>query len=179
MISLDALSERLSRQFSQRTSRRSFLTKLGVTLIGATTIPILPVVRGEAASYATAPSDNRPDADPGDPTSCDYWRYCGFDGFMCSLCGGSHNQCPPGTEPSTVTWIGTCRNPADGKAYLISYNDCCGKSNCGRGPCARFEGAEPMYRPFRSSTINWCLAANSHIYNCTTALVVGVAAEPS
>ncbi len=37
-------------------------------------------------------------------------------------------QCPPGTEMSLVTWIGTCQNPADGKHYAISYNDCCGKS---------------------------------------------------
>ena len=177
MRSLEALAERLSRQLSRRTSRRSFMSKLGVALIGATTFPVLPVARGEVGSHGAALNETGLAADPGDPTSCDYWRYCGFDGFMCSWCGGSHNQCPPGTEPSTVTWIGTCRNPADGKDYFISYNDCCGKSVCGRGPCARFEGAEPMYRPFRSSTINWCLAAKSHIYNCTTALVVGVAAE--
>ena len=176
MKSLNTLAECLSRHLSQRTSRRSFLSKLGTVLLGATTIPVLPVVRGESGSHAAA-EYNKPGSGLDDPTSCDYWRYCGFDGFMCSWCGGTHNQCPPGTEPSTVTWVGSCRNPADGKNYLISYNDCCGKSVCGRGPCARFEGAEPMYRPFRSATINWCLAAKSHIYNCTTALVVGISPE--
>ena len=179
MRSLDALSERFSRRLARRTSRRSFLFKVGVALIGGAALPTLPVARGEAGARAPAPNETGIAGDPGDPTSCDYWRYCGFDGFMCSWCGGSHNQCPPGTEPSLITWIGTCRNPADGKDYLISYNDCCGKSNCGRGPCARFEGAEPMYRPSRSGTINWCLAAKSNIYNCTTALVVGIATEPS
>ena len=23
--------------------------------------------------------------DPGDPSQCDYWRYCAIDGFLCSL----------------------------------------------------------------------------------------------
>ena len=48
-------------------------------------------------------------------------------------------MCPPGTDMSPVTWIGTCHNPSDGKDYVISYNDCCGKSSCGRCFCNRNE----------------------------------------
>ena len=65
-------------------------------------------------------------------SSCDYWRHCAIDGFLCACCGGSQSTCPPGTEMSPVTWIGTCRNPGDGKDYMISYNDCCGR----RSACA-------------------------------------------
>ena len=51
-------------------------------------------------------------------------------------------SCPPGTSPSAVSWVGTCHNPLDGKDYLISYNDCCGKTACGnvRGGRARAAG---------------------------------------
>jgi methylamine dehydrogenase light chain len=31
------------------------------------------------------------DQDPGDQASCDYWRYCAIDGFLCSCCGGTVN----------------------------------------------------------------------------------------
>ena len=41
---------------------------------------------------------------------------------------------------SPITWIGTCENPVDGKSYIISYNDCCGKSSCGNCLCMRSEG---------------------------------------
>ena len=83
----------------------------------------------------------------GDPESCDYWRYCAIDGFLCSCCGGSPNSCPPGTEMSPITWIGTCQNPADGKSYVVSYNDCCGRTTCGQCLCQRNEGDRPIYRP--------------------------------
>ena len=79
----------------------------------------------------------------GDPTSCDYWRYCAVDGFLCSCCGGTANSCPPGTEQSPITWIGTCQNPVDGIDYIVSYNDCCGKSSCGNCLCQRNEGDRP------------------------------------
>ena len=78
---------------------------------------------------------------------------------------------------SPVTWIGTCRNPEDGKDYVISYNDCCGKSVCGRCACMRHEGDRPVYYPARSNDINWCMGRIGVIYNSTVAIVVGVASE--
>ena len=36
-------------------------------------------------------------------------------------------------------------NPADGRKYIISYNDCCGKSSCGACLCNRNEGDRPVY----------------------------------
>lgn len=176
----DAISELLSRRIAQRTSRRSFISKLGSALVGAAAIPVLPVAwAADASSRAPAPSDSGLSGDPGDPRTCEYWRHCAISGFLCSCCGGAQSQCPPGTEPSPITWIGTCRNPVDDKDYIISYNDCCGKSICGRCPCSRNEDEEPMYRSFRSNDINWCLGTKSAVYHCSTAVVLGLAIETS
>jgi len=109
----DKLFEQQTRQLAQRSSRRGMLKTLGGLLVGAGSIPLLPVARAAAAESPGHPVEE------GDPASCDYWRYCAIDGFLCSCCGGSENTCPPGTEMSPVTWIGTCRNPADGRNYVI------------------------------------------------------------
>jgi methylamine dehydrogenase light chain len=167
---VDRLFEQKTRQLAQRSSRRGLLKTLGGLLVGAGAIPLLPVARAAAETPA------RP-VEEGDPASCDYWRYCAIDGFLCSCCGGSENTCPPGTEMSPVTWIGTCRNPADGRNYVISYNDCCGKSSCGACLCQRDEGDRPPYRPDKTNDINWCLGTTSATYHCSTAIVVGVAFE--
>jgi len=135
--------------------------------------PHLPVARastGGQPSMADVP-------DTGDPMSCDYWRYCAIDGFLCSCCGGSVASCPPGTEMSPITWIGTCRNPEDGLQYVVSYNDCCGKTACGQCMCNRNEGDRPMYRPDKNNDINWCLGTKSSLYHCSTAVIIGLAVE--
>lgn len=157
-----------------------------MVLAGGAALPLLPVARGAASGDATGmtAADARAaapkeliDGPQGDPTSCEYWRHCAIDGFLCSCCGGTQTACPPGTEMSPVTWIGTCRNPGDGRDYVVSYNDCCGKSLCGRCFCNRNEGERPMYYPFRNNDINWCMGSESQIYNCSTAIVIGVALE--
>jgi len=153
---------------ARRSGRRSFLAWLGTSLVGSAAWPLLPVARAEGGS-ASSPLEQ------GDETSCDYWRYCAIDGFLCSCCGGSVNTCPPGTEMSPITWIGTCHNPTDGKDYVISYNDCCGKTGCGNCLCNRNEGDRPMYNPSRSNDLNWCLGTSSAVYHCSTAVVLGIA----
>ena len=65
--------------------------------------------------------------------------------------------------------------PADGKDYIISYNDCCGKQSCAQCACTRNDSEEPAYRPFNNNDVNWCLAAKSHIYHCTVSIIRGVA----
>ena len=169
---IDRIAERVSRSVARRTSRRGLFGLLGAGIVGAASIPLLPVARAEAAQPKRSAI---PDA--GDDQTCEYWRYCAIDGFLCSCCGGSVTSCPPGTEMSPITWIGTCTNPVDGKNYVISYNDCCGKSGCGNCLCNRNEGDRPMYNPPKSNDINWCLGTSSAVYHCSTAIVVGVALE--
>ncbi len=169
---LDKLTEKISRGVAQRTSRRGWLGMLGGTVVGAAALPLLPVARASGGQ----PKANEV-AESGDDTTCEYWRYCAIDGFLCTCCGGSVNTCPPGTEMSPITWIGTCNNPVDGKSYIISYNDCCGKTGCGHCLCNRNEGDRPMHNPPKSNDINWCLGTDSAIYNCSTALVIGLAVE--
>ncbi len=172
---LDKLTEKTTRNVARQSSRRSWIAGLGGTLVGASVLPLLPVQRAEAAA-STQPK-LADVSDSGDETSCDYWRYCAIDGFLCSCCGGNVNSCPPGTEMSPITWIGTCENPGDGKKYIVSYNDCCGKSACGNCLCNRNEGDRPMYIPPKSNDLNWCLGTQSAVYNCSTAIIVGVAVE--
>ena len=161
---MDRMAERALRRLAGHTSRRHFLTGLGQLLVGGSLLPLLPVARAANRN------------DPGDPATCEYWRYCGIDGFLCSCCGGSVSSCPPGTSMSTITWIGTCQNPADGRDYIISYNDCCGKSSCGRCFCNRNEGDTPLYQPGKSNDYNWC-SGNSEAnipYHCSTGRIVSV-----
>ena len=106
---LDKLMERGSRKGAQNTSRRHLLTNISKLMVGAAAIPLLPVARASESSGAypgVGSQVSNLDGDPGDPTSCDYWRYCAIDGFLCSCCGGTASSCPPGTEMSPITWIG-------------------------------------------------------------------------
>jgi methylamine dehydrogenase light chain len=124
---LDRFSENSARTIARQSSRRSFVARLGTVMLGAAAVPLLPVARASESSRPPAPEES------GDPGSCDYWRYCAIDGFLCDCCGGSYSSCPPGTTVSPITWIGTCTNPVDGKDYIISYNDCC--ATRGTSPC--------------------------------------------
>lgn len=163
---LDKHIAKSTRRSARMLSRRNLITRLGQILVGTALIPVLPVAR------ASSPTSGIPEI--GDPTSCDYWRYCAIDGYLCSCCGGTSSSCPPGAEPSPVTWVGTCENPVDGKRYVISYNDCCGKATCGKCFCNRNEGDKPVYYPPKSNDINWCIGTKSNAYHCSTAVVVGL-----
>jgi methylamine dehydrogenase light chain len=164
---MNRLAEQLARQVARHSSRRGFLGRLGFLLTGAGGLPLLPIARAA-------------EVDSGDPESCDYWRYCGTHGPLCACCGGSANACPPGTQMSVMGWIGTCQNPTDGKSYIISYNDCCGKPLCGRCWCDRATGNPrnlPPVRPQASGDILWCIGTKETYPTCTTANVVGVALD--
>ena len=172
----DRWMERATRRIAQRSSRRSFLAGLGSLAVGVAGIPLLPVARALTGEGGGAfPQTTGDPLDPGDPTQCDYWRYCGFDGFLCTCCGGSVSQCPPGTSVSNVTWIGTCLNPADNKNYIISYNDCCGQGSCGLCLCNTNQGETPVYRPQLNNDIVWCFGATNMSYHCTIGAVLGTA----
>ena len=169
---LDDLFERKTRTVAQSTSRRGALIRVGKLLVGtAFVLPVLPFDRTAQAAAGAARKAAK--AKPGD-TDCEYWRYCAQDGYLCSCCGGNANTCPPGTEASKVAWIGTCRNPDDGKDYLISYNDCCGKTACGRCLCNTNERERPAYRMGVHNDINWCMANQSSHYHCTVSIIVGL-----
>jgi methylamine dehydrogenase light chain len=178
MTWLDRITEESVRAVARRTSRRSLLAGIGTLVAGAAALPLLPVARG---AEPKPPPAKKPAAgsaaDPGDPGACDYWRHCAIDGYLCACCGGTQSTCPPGTEMSAITWIGTCHNPGDGKDYVISYNDCCGKTSCGRCFCNRNERDTPLYQPGQSNDYNWCSGSSTANipYHCSTARIVGVA----
>ena len=164
----DGCTSKGARNLARHSSRRGFLGQLSTVILGASVLPLLPVSRSFGSEGLK---------EIGDPQSCDYWRYCALGGTLCSCCGGSATACPPGAEPSPITWVGTCRNPVDDKDYLISYNDCCGKEICARCFCHRTERDKPVYFPSKSNDILWCFGTESHAYHCTVALVVGTASQ--
>ncbi len=181
--SLDALTAQVTRQVARFTSRRSLMARTGVLLAGSSLVPLLPMLRA-SASPATSKSggESAKSGDPAavlnDPESCEYWRYCALDGNLSSCCGGTYNSCPPGTEISTVTWIGTCHNPGDGRDYVISYNDCCGSAMCMRCSCNESQGDRPVYTPAKANDIMWCLGTTTQTYNSTVARVIATAESP-
>jgi methylamine dehydrogenase light chain len=165
---MDQLFERLTRRVAQRTSRRGFLARVGKLIVGGIVLPLLPLERLARAAESPAA------AEPGDPNGCDYWRYCAIDGYLCGCCGGGTSECPPGTTAAPSSWVGTCKHPVSGKDYIVSYRDCCGKNPCGRCLCTNNEGEMPVYRPQLNSDLVWCFGANSMVYHCTTADIIGV-----
>lgn len=166
---LDQWFEDSSRSLARRSSRRSLLATLGQVLTGTALLPLLPIERGGRAFAADAKAGTV------GAESCNYWRYCAIDGFLCACCGGSATSCPPGTSSSPITWVGTCNNPGDGRDYIVSYNDCCGKTSCGNCSCERNERERPLYRPSRNNDLNWCMANAESNYHCTVSVILGVA----
>jgi methylamine dehydrogenase light chain len=170
---LDQWAEHVSRGLARRTSRRGLLSACGAMLTGVALVPLLPVLRGAQADAAEPAAK----AATTDPNACEYWKYCAIDGFLCGCCGGSSSTCPPGTQQSPITWIGTCHNAADGRDYIVSYNDCCGKTSCGSCFCNRNEGEKPMYRLSLNNDVNWCMANDNPNYHCSVSVILGVAGK--
>lgn len=165
---MDKMTEGSARRMALSTGRRSFLARTGAVIVGGAMLPVLPFDR----TFGVLPAS----AAEADEFSCEYWRYCALDGNLCNSCGGTLTQCPPGSEASKVSWVGTCKNPVDGKDYLVSYNDCCGRAECDNSPfCNTNQGERPGYRMGLHNDINWCMANASVGYHCTVAVLVGLA----
>lgn len=172
----DDLVENLTRHIAQRTSRRSFLGKIGAIVGGTMLIPLLPVDRrGGNTAQAVMGREGWLPQDV-DPDQCNYWRHCALDGQICNCCGGSITDCPPGTTLSPSSWVASCEDPGDGVSYLIAYRDCCGKSICPRCGCYNTFAELPIYRPEFSNDIIWCFGAEGSSYHCTIQPIVGRAA---
>ena len=179
---VDRLGERLTRRLARRSSRRGLLARAGAFIVVAPGFPLLPVAR--AATQPAPPADVsrltdfERNAQDKDPNRCDYWRHCAIDGVLCGCCGGGIHTCPPGSEPSPISWIGTCRNPTDGRSYVIAYRDCCGRNICAAAQDCHCNTADrdlPIYRPSNSNDIIWCFGRASSAYHCSTAVLVGPA----
>ncbi len=172
---MDGASEKAVRRTAQKVSRRNVVATIGTAMMGTALAPLLPFDRTFGRAMAQ-PAPKGEDAADGDIADCEYWRYCALDGYLCSECGGALNMCPPGSEVSLVSWVGTCHNPNDERDYLVAYNDCCGGGGCAQPVfCFTSEGERPGYRMGLYNDINWCMANDTKGYHCTVAAVVGQA----
>lgn len=170
---VDRTGEAGARLAARRYGRRSFLAKAGTLIVGGTFLPMLPFDRSSGQAEAA----EGPAGAPAE-TDCTYWRYCALDGNLCNTSGGTTTSCPPGASASKVSWIGTCKNPEDQKDYLVSYNDCCGKSDIKASTfCFHSERERPGYRMGLHNDINWCMANDEKGYHCTVSVLVGLANE--
>jgi len=146
-IHLDKFSERVTRGLAGYSSRRGFLSRLGMALVAAPVIPLLPW--RVPLRRNRPPNRFRASCAGQDPNKCDYWRYCAIDGVLCGCCGGGVHTCPRVPSPRRFSWIGTCVNPDDGRSYVIAYRDCCGKPVCQAGKecdCQSVDRELPTYR---------------------------------
>jgi len=172
----DRAAERQTRHTAQRISRRSMISTVGKAMVGVLAVPLLPFDRsGEVHGAEPKKGEFK---NTTDDEACDYWRYCALSGTLCTCCGGSVTSCPPGSEVSKVSWVGTCQNPTDGKHYLVSYNDCCGKMSCAQCPCSNHQRERPGYKMGLHNGINWCMANDRNAYHCTVAALVGISDTP-
>jgi methylamine dehydrogenase light chain len=177
---LDKLGERITRRIAGHTSRRGFLARLGMALVAAPMLPLLPVARARAQNAPAGARDESEfalHAQTKDDTLCTYWRYCAMSGDPCSCSGGGVHTCPAGALPSPTAWIGTCVNPDDKQSYLIAYHDCCGKPSAQPSEdceCDGTDGALPIYRPQSDPDITWCFGQPSMTYHCSVAMLVGL-----
>ena len=74
-----------------------------------------------------------------------------------------------------MSWVGTCINPDNGKAYLIAYRDCCGKAYCAKCDCDNADRETQLYMPQLNNDVIWCFGTTSMEYHCSTAVLVGTA----
>ena len=83
---IDKGTQKTARNVAHTTARRSFIGRFGRVLVGTAALPLLPVARASApvaapGESARVPAQSTGDIqDPGDPSACDYWRYCSIDG---------------------------------------------------------------------------------------------------
>ena len=177
--SRDRLVERAARGLARRAGRRSFLARLGGAARrrrGAAAAAGRARGRGDAAGAGGAGGRPRAGGRPDELRVLAPLRDRRLP--LRLLRRQRRPRCPPGTEMSPVTWIGTCRNPADGKDYIISYNDCCGKSFCGRCSCNRNEGDRPDYHSSATTTSTGAWAPSSRSTTARSRSWSGRATEP-
>ena len=176
---IDRIGEKLVRRLAGHTSRRGLLSRVGLALAAAPVFPVLPVNRAHAQGKPDRGERARThftmNAQTKDDTKCDYWRYCAIDGSLCTCCGGGISSCPAGAQPSPVSWVGTCINPDNGKAYLIAYRDCCGRNTCGQCGCDNTDRETQLYVPQLNNNVIWCFGTDSKEYHCSTAVLAGAA----
>lgn len=125
---IDQVGTELTRRLSQRTTRRSFLARTGMVLMGT------------AARMAAEPELGRMTAQASHSSyhSCSPCRYCHLCGKPLPDCNGYLYpwSCCPGGSKECGAWAGRCC--CGGTMYTYKYSDCYGGSpSCGSMWCTK------------------------------------------
>jgi hypothetical protein len=169
---LDAAATRLLDYFSQRTSRRGIIARIGklaLGYMGLTLIPNLPLDRSFVASAQSV--------------SCSDRILCGLCGNLCNECcggGGPLYECPSCTTRGHYGWSKCCPIDACGNYAMYEYWDCCGTvSGYTDSEAAACKG--PKCENNCPQDV-WCLDPVTleviGVYRCTV-IVVGGSCTPS
>jgi methylamine dehydrogenase light chain len=127
---LDRFMERGARDLAKRTSRRSFLTRLGTVLVGGASLPLSRRAPAKAIPPGSVPDDAKLTGDSAirraAPTGA-----TARSTASSARAAAAPRRVSAGHGISPITWIGTTLPPRQ-QNYVISYNDCCGASLCMR-----------------------------------------------
>ncbi len=152
---IDNSVSKLLSDYGSRSSRRSFITKLGkfvVGLAGMSLLDSLPADRRVA--FANFPVNN-----------CDRWSWCGMNGYPCARCGGTDTTCPSsGCSTTGNPWSACCVTGSG--CYRVYYYDCCATSG---KSCPSVTCTASCHNKALGGW--WCNGGDSSNYRCTLAIV--------
>lgn len=162
---------RILSNYSQRVSRRGFIDKAALTLLGAIGGRVL--VQGTAYANPPASLVGGGGYNSADWHHCTSWDRCKMCGYSCNCCnddGDNPGRCPD-CAARADSWDGCCRNDS-GVLKMVRYVDC-RKNNCGTtklNQCYDCSGCNNACDHQVHSRF-WKTA--SQTYLCTTVNVVG------
>jgi len=99
-----------------------------------------------------------PTPNPNDDLTCDYWKYWRSTATCVRAAAAVLTTARPARRPRPPRGL-YVRHPADGKDYIVSYRDCCGKPRAGDCLCTNTVGEMPLYRTQLDSDLIWCFGA--------------------
>ena len=176
----DSWFERSARGVAQHSSRRSAMAKLGKVLVGSAMLPLLPSIAPRMRPMRHRARRLRPAARDGGKRRSDELRLLEIlrdRRLAVQLLRRHVEQLPTGHDAFADHVDRHVPQSARRFDYIVSYNDCCGKTSCGKCFCNRNEREKPLYKLSLNNDINWCMANGNSNYHCSVSVLLGAAKQ--